>query len=1326
MNYNPLTFGQVLPGVVTIRVGLIMNEDHSKDWLKFYFDNFKFELWTEVNETGIIKTYDNEFAQNYTYYNDLENIGNGHSFIETERIRNPTGDIDFTIYNNMSDILDFYVGKITLTSFGIKTFNSTVSSKLGSLYTPGVNISWQVEFSISSIPDGYNSWVEFKKPSDWFFTSIIDGFEADRTGGCLGRGFGSNRLIIPNNIMEPGLWKLEAISNNYISNGTLRVWNGNAFVSTRKLTINELFQIDVTINETVSLADTQINCTILYPNSSIFWQTSKEPTSYNEKFGNFTVGKNMTIGNYIITIEWVNNISSIETDKVGYIELNFIVWHSTNLTAVDSDIEKIAGDPCLIKVNYTDYDLNTYITLATVTYNSTFGQSGNMIYIGSGTYFLDLDTSSLELGDYYFSFNASKIYYENQSANNLIHLKIVSQPLAIEVLGSAINAMGNNFAICNVNVTGALSGTPIWPANVTTDWSIWYNVTDNDDGTYTLNFSTNGIPTEGILQSYTINIFANKTNYGSTSNFITLIIHPVPTGISVNQSIHNVYLNEIFYVKINYSLEETGTIISGAIWEITWSSIYNVFTVADGYIVMFNTLGLSIDVHTALVKMEKAGYESEIIGITAIVGTQDVNLTVQINSAEISENSLIELTFKEKINISARTFAVGEEVYLSDSLITWISDNFEENLTESPLTYYNSSITMDGANFATGINYIYIRFQQENYTTRVFSFQLFISEQQVNLTIYINTIKISENTLIDLYFKEKINISARAFALAELEFLSGGIITWISDNFEKNLTESPSTYFNSSIIMDGAYFNPGLNYIYLRFQQANYTTKTFSFQLFIRTQTINLTLCINSQQVQENYLIEKYFNEQITLSCRAYAEVEQIYLSNCTMIFINGNYEHNLTEYVNYWYNDSIVISTTYFELGLNYVYIKFIRTNYSTTTFSFQIKVQQIKMDLETIDFDDSIEAYVGESIKIEIKLVEEFSNIPIEGAEISYEWEYGVGEFDDEGNGIYEVEIEIPENIELKNYKLELIISKSGGIYKTSEHEIIIDVNGREVPEYWIWILIAVLLGALGLLTALSLRAYVFLPRARKKERELLSKTQNFKDMKSIQALMLIHRLSGLPIYYKTFGFLEDTDAHLFSGFVQAITTIGTEIAKKESGDKFSKKKRIFAEHMMEIDFKYFYALIYDHRDLRIVFILIERSSESFREKIKDLSEKITIELKELLENFKGDLEPFEKILTPILYSLIDVYYKGPFKLAQDVKIEKAHTLKSMEKRMINVIRSSSKNGEDFLLKSVLKMTSEKNEDLIIEAIEGLIQKELLIPSSRNLGIIKGKKLK
>ena len=78
----------------------------------------------------------------------------------------------------------------------------------------------------------------------------------------------------------------------------------------------------------------------------------------------------------------------------------------------------------------------------------------------------------------------------------------------------------------------------------------------------------------------------------------------------------------------------------------------------------------------------------------------------------------------------------------------------------------------------------------------------------------------------------------------------------MSNNFQENFTEMQSTYFSTSTILDGVNFISGINNIFLRFEQANYTTKIFSFQLFISAQNVNLTVAINSLEVGENYLVE--------------------------------------------------------------------------------------------------------------------------------------------------------------------------------------------------------------------------------------------------------------------------------------------------------------------------------------------------------------------------------------------------------------------------------------------------------------------------------------
>ena len=131
----------------------------------------------------------------------------------------------------------------------------------------------------------------------------------------------------------------------------------------------------------------------------------------------------MTAGEYLIEVSWRNNINPLGLYQVGYANLTFILWHHTNLTTLTSYYELVAGEPLLLKVNYSDIDSNTDIDFANVWFNSSYGLSGSMAYQGLGTYFVDLDTSSLGLGDYYFSFNASKSFFENQSRINICEIK---------------------------------------------------------------------------------------------------------------------------------------------------------------------------------------------------------------------------------------------------------------------------------------------------------------------------------------------------------------------------------------------------------------------------------------------------------------------------------------------------------------------------------------------------------------------------------------------------------------------------------------------------------------------------------------------------------------------------------------------------------------------------------------------------------------------------------------------------------------------------------------------------------------------------------------
>ena len=370
--------------------------------------------------------------------------------------------------------------------------------------------------------------------------------------------------------------------------------------------------------------------------------------------------------------------------------------------------------------------------------------------------------------------------------------------------------------------------------------------------------------------------------------------------------------------------------------------------------------------------------------------------------------------------------------------------------------------------------------------------------------------------------------------------------------------------------------------------------------------------------------------------------------------------------------------------------------------------------MNAKTIDFQDSIERYSGDSLLVRINLTELITNHTIENATIRYSWEFGLGNFEHVGAGNYEAILNLPQNIR-GSYKVTVIISTEDILYKAMQTSFIVVISPHELPNYLLWIIIAGAAIAIGVLGALSIRSYVILPRRRKKESELLSKTQNFKDLQNIQAIVLMHRYSGVPLYSKSYSILEKQKKELFAGFIQAITSIGEEIAGRRSSGEEAQASKV--QNLFELDFKYFHCIICDRDDLRIVVVLTEKASENLKNEIINLAAGITLNLNTLIERWDGALDTFESKIPPILKQYLDLYYKEPFVLNSVEyisKLRKEVELTKMEVRVLNTVYSMAKSKKSFLLDYIIETVHEENKDVIIEAIETLISNKIFLPTS------------
>ena len=1109
MVYDPKAYGQELPGNVTIRVGVYTESDTTViAWSKLRIDNIKFDLWTMPNQINMVNAYDIEFGTNSSYINTT--FGKGYSFIDVERTHPGPEDIIFTISKNVSGIDDFDIDKITIISNLVKKVNSSINGIDGSLYTSGIPTTWATKIIISMPIDYVNNRAEILKPVDWNITQILDGYDVNQLQCCTGTNPGSSKFIIPNGVLDSGLWKIEATSQNYISNGSMSLRNGSTYYEASSITYDDEFRINVNLNDTISLTNSQINCTILYPNGTIYYEKTKVPGSYSINFGDFTVGNNMSVGIYQTTLLWTNNQSYLERDKIGFIQFGFNVWHHTNLTAVNSYEEKVSGEPYLMKVNFTDYDSNTYIDFATINYNFTdnIGQLisfGTMVYFGSGIYVYDMDLSDIDLGDYYCSFNASKQHFQNQTIKNLIHVVIINQSMVLEVPQTAIVVDANNYATFRVNVTGALSGTLLPGAvNITTDWHTDFTVTGSGitgNGIIYLNFSTYHVPAQGIIETFTISIFANKTNFGSASAFISLTVNPITTIVNVNETIIDVYLNSSFLLKLNYTIASSDEVISDATLNVSWASSFNVLQVVDGYIVNFSTTNLSLDVYTILFELNHPGFETSYSSVYVNIIPKSTYVEIFLNQVDKTPDKSLTLPWNSPLNITVL---------------------YKESLSN--------------------------------------------------------------------------------------QFISGASIELNGAGISGTMTQSQQQY---SII-----FSPG--------------------ELLI----------------------------------------------------------------------------------GIHFLTITAQKENYNTVPSILRITVEQIEVQVNTPEFNGTLDVFAGDSHLISVILTEAGSGGGIENANVTYFWDFREGLLENMGDGTYETEISIP-NSAIGAYTIEIIIRNEETQYRNRNFLVNIYVSRRPTTNYLIIVIIIALLSIVGVLGTLSLRSYVIVPRKKKRDRIFQNTIQVFKDVKNIQAVMFIQRNSGMPFYNKNYATFDSKDNFLLSGFIQAITLFGEQmIHGGSSDDQKRKQKEIYSKNIIELNFKFFHLLICDYQSVRSLLILREKSSRRLKKQFYLLSVEIDAKLGNKIENFNGKLEDFESDIDILLNEFLSILYLEPYKLLEDPNymqyLKKSRELHPIEARVLNVIIARSKFEKEFTLNKIVEEMDEKNVDLIYGGLHTLIGRNIIVPRS------------
>jgi hypothetical protein len=210
------------------------------------------------------------------------------------------------------------------------------------------------------------------------------------------------------------------------------------------------------------------------------------------------------------------------------------------------------------------------------------------------------------------------------------------------------------------------------------------------------------------------------------------------------------------------------------------------------------------------------------------------------------------------------------------------------------------------------------------------------------------------------------------------------------------------------------------------------------------------------------------------------------------------------------------------------------------------------------------------------------------------------------------------------------------------------------------------------------------------------------------------------------------KDQDSFLISGFIQAITTFSEVFVDEEF--KASKKLDTDYEYIksiIDLDFKFFQLLVCDIETVRVLLILREQASEQLKKNLYLLATVLHSKFGETFKNFSGVLGKLGEELQSYLYQLLFLHYGMSFELTPNKdylsSIIESGDLTKLETRLINVITSMTKLKKRFRLRDAIAQIEEKNEDLVMEALNTLIVRKMIIsPYSPEISLTKEPNLK
>ncbi len=338
-------------------------------------------------------------------------------------------------------------------------------------------------------------------------------------------------------------------------------------------------------------------------------------------------------------------------------------------------------------------------------------------------------------------------------------------------------------------------------------------------------------------------------------------------------------------------------------------------------------------------------------------------------------------------------------------------------------------------------------------------------DTQTNLHVFFNGINKTSNPIFDLPINTDLNITIK-YPDDIGDHISGAIVQ-LSGNLTGTLVED-LTHEQYTIIIQGGEFNLGEINFEVIAHRVNYEARKITPILTIsKIPAENLQLYLNQEDITSNPYYEIAVNKLLNITVK-YKDMSGNHISGALLQLIGEGILENFNESVSLEQYSIVINTTIKLGLGEKEVTILAQADEHQTKTINPTLKVREITTMITPVSGSNTFDIIPGNSVTIKIYINNTDFNTLIQGAIVTYIWEYGDGILSDpDNNGIYEGTIEnIPEGTHQIN-----ISAVGSDIYNFES--FIVTISAHRPAENII--LFQVLL-TIGIIASITLGGYVY----------------------------------------------------------------------------------------------------------------------------------------------------------------------------------------------------------------------------------------------------------